>query len=120
MDRPSPDGSSTGGSPLPPWPKSRSPSPKVDASSGDVTVIALASSPEHPPPSLVPPSPSSSLPAAPPSSPSRHVSVIVVGSSEGADYQVHDSSTVASPAKTPTTSPAPTSSMSPPPTSPSP
>merc|ERR1719158_2496345 len=31
MDRPSPDGSSTGGSPLPPWPKSRSPSPKVDA-----------------------------------------------------------------------------------------
>jgi len=61
MDRPSPEGSSTGGSPLPPWPKSRSSSPKVTP--GEVTVIEC----------------SPSTPSPPVSSPSRHVSVIVVG-----------------------------------------
>eukprot|EP00092_Neocalanus_flemingeri_P056366 GFUD01066806.1.p1 GENE.GFUD01066806.1~~GFUD01066806.1.p1 ORF type:complete len:1751 (+),score=481.79 GFUD01066806.1:294-5546(+) len=105
MDRPSPDGSSTGGSPLPPWPKSRSPSPKNNL---EVTVIELAPSslestdlPSAPPSSLehqpttrhTPPVPAS--PAKTPSTPDRHVSVIVVGND--LDYKVQDSSSIGSP-----------------------
>jgi len=104
MDRPSPDGSSTGGSPLPPWPKSRSPSPKNTL---EVTVIELAPSslestdlPSAPPSSLehqptphhTPPVPAS--PAKTPSTPDRHVSVIVVGND--LDYKVQDSSSMGS------------------------
>jgi len=107
MDRPSPDGSSTGGSPLPPWPKSRSPSPKTNL---EVTVIELApsslestdlpsappSSLEHQPPaSLQVTTPVPATPTKTPSTPDRHVSVIVVGND--LDYKVHDSSSVGSP-----------------------
>jgi len=103
MDRPSPDGSSTGGSPLPPWPKSRSPSPKTNL---EVTVIELAPSslestdlPSAPPSSLelVPPAPLATTqpPPSPAKTPDRHVSVIVVGND--LDYKVHDSSSVGSP-----------------------
>jgi len=106
MDRPSPDGSSTGGSPLPPWPKSRSPSPKNNL---EVTVIELAPSslestdlPSAPPSSLEHQSgsvqvttPVPASPAKTPSTPDRHVSVIVVGND--LDYKVHDSSSIGSP-----------------------
>jgi len=105
MDRPSPDGSSTGGSPLPPWPKSRSPSPKAQL---EVTVIELAPSslestdlPSAPPSSLEhqsPPYTTPSIPASPaktPSTPDRHVSVIVLGND--LDYKVQDSSSIGSP-----------------------
>jgi len=104
MDRPSPDGSSTGGSPLPPWPKSRSPSPKNNV---EVTVIELAPSsldstdlPSAPPSSLEPQSTQNSTssvsasPAKTPSTPDRHVSVIVLGND--LDYKVVDSSSIGS------------------------
>ena len=102
MDRPSPDGSSTGGSPLPGhWKQSRSPSPKNNV---EVTVIELAppsslESSETPaaPPSSLTMSPSTSPPAVTaPATPDRHVSVIVVGSSQQ-DYKVQDSSSIGSP-----------------------
>jgi len=106
MDRPSPDGSSTGGSPLPPWPKSRSPSPKNNL---EVTVIELApsslestdlpsappSSLEHQPTPLQVTTPVPASPAKTPTTPDRHVSVIVVGND--LDYKVHDSSSIGSP-----------------------
>ena len=100
MDRPSPDGSSTGGSPLPPWPKSRSPSPKNNV---EVTVIELAPSsldsgeaPAAPPSSLTRDTPPASSPTREtPATPDRHVSVIVVGNHQ--DYKVQDSSSIGSP-----------------------
>ena len=95
MDRPSPDGSSNRGSPLPPWPKSRSSSPKNNV---EVTVIELASnSPSAPPPSLTHQQSASSPPSSPsiPATPDRHVSVIVVGNHH--DYKVQDSSSIGSP-----------------------
>ena len=100
MDRPSPDGSSTGGSPLPPWPKSRSPSPKNNV---EVTVIELAPSsldsaeaPAAPPSSLTRDTPPATSPTREkPATPDRHVSVIVVGNHQ--DYKVQDSSSIGSP-----------------------